>query len=527
MSPWLLDTNSESQLTEITQLFSGQTLRENGVAYRFDRDECHGLKELLVLLTFLYDDTDTNLIIDEPELNLHPQYQAFFMEEVRRVSGDGDNGNGQKTIFLITHSPFILDLRTEDDVKSVISFSLDRSVPPKQVARLNLDKLAKPLSMVRRLNAHHKQIFFSDNPLFVEGLFDAQLIEAMLRRLGGSLAGAGSCIIDAGGREEVNYYFELCNGLGKKAHFIYDLDSLFSRNLRWCVGKDQKIRGFLAKAGLGNDFTKYCRELDNKLTEIINMIIAYPKTLPRSIQTLSDFLQELKGEKWEKDKWATARTATMTAVSLHNDDMKMLCKEGISDAEGRLEKIVDILAKAGVHLLPNGALEIYLPSYRGNPYKVQEDAKRPALQAEIEWMENRSSEVEMSSRYGDLYDVVLSLPSKQSVDFDPTLRKYLARYIHEVQQTIVANPKWLEDRVKNYVDSVQVGSAGFFRSEDEATRKNVILNPFHCGTCSVMKKKRSVLPSKSANCGMAGKGQCRLTREPMRAWAILRLRKST
>ena len=27
MSPWLLNTNSESQLTEITQLFSGQTLR--------------------------------------------------------------------------------------------------------------------------------------------------------------------------------------------------------------------------------------------------------------------------------------------------------------------------------------------------------------------------------------------------------------------------------------------------------------------------------------------------------------------
>ena len=29
MSPWLLNTNSESQLTEITQLFSGQTLRPN------------------------------------------------------------------------------------------------------------------------------------------------------------------------------------------------------------------------------------------------------------------------------------------------------------------------------------------------------------------------------------------------------------------------------------------------------------------------------------------------------------------
>ena len=63
MSPWLLDTNSESQLTEITQLFSGQTLtnqikfwgiqpsyafvaepQANGVAERFNRT----LKEQII-----------------------------------------------------------------------------------------------------------------------------------------------------------------------------------------------------------------------------------------------------------------------------------------------------------------------------------------------------------------------------------------------------------------------------------------------------------------------------------------------
>ena len=41
-------------------------------SYRLDRDECHGIKELLVLLTHLYNDSKQYLIIDEPELNLHP-----------------------------------------------------------------------------------------------------------------------------------------------------------------------------------------------------------------------------------------------------------------------------------------------------------------------------------------------------------------------------------------------------------------------------------------------------------------------
>jgi energy-coupling factor transporter ATP-binding protein EcfA2 len=37
-----------------------------GEAYRLDSDECHGIKELTVLLTHLYDDSSKFLIIDEP-----------------------------------------------------------------------------------------------------------------------------------------------------------------------------------------------------------------------------------------------------------------------------------------------------------------------------------------------------------------------------------------------------------------------------------------------------------------------------
>jgi hypothetical protein len=60
--------------------------------YRLDRDECHGIKELLVLLTNLYNPDFKYLIIDEPELNLHPQLQAFFMQEVRKIAGDPCSG---------------------------------------------------------------------------------------------------------------------------------------------------------------------------------------------------------------------------------------------------------------------------------------------------------------------------------------------------------------------------------------------------------------------------------------------------
>ena len=154
-----------------------------GTSYRLDRDECHGIKELLVLLTHLYNDEHPYLIIDEPELNLHPQYQAFFMQEVRRVAGDPQLDRLRKIVFLITHSPFILDFRTVEDVKSVISFDLKHEVP-RHIFGLGPAESARLATLVPRLNVHHKQLFFSDNPrLSVRGPFFYMTWTACLREI--------------------------------------------------------------------------------------------------------------------------------------------------------------------------------------------------------------------------------------------------------------------------------------------------------------------------------------------------------
>jgi len=266
-------------------------LGDSGTSYRLDRDECHGIKELLVLLTHLYNDEHPYLIIDEPELNLHPQYQAFFMQEVRKLAGDPEADKKKKIVFLVTHSPFILDFRSVEDVKSVLSFNWDYSVPS-HILGIDAAATARLSSLVPRLNVHHKQLFFSDNPIFVEGILDAQLIGTMQEARGVSVAGAGSCIIDAGGCEEVNKYLELCLAFGKSAHFVYDLDSLFGGNLRACVRADGSVQSFLITAGVGNDFGKYCGELESKLTKMIDQILAAP-AVPPSLTRLLEFLRKL------------------------------------------------------------------------------------------------------------------------------------------------------------------------------------------------------------------------------------------
>ena len=432
----------------------GKVRRTGGSnSYRLDREECHGIKELLVLLTHLYNDEYSHLIIDEPELNLHPQYQAFFMQEVRKLAGDPSISGKNKIIFLITHSPFILDFRSEDDLKSVISFSLDYSAP-KQTASLNLDAVQTSSTLIGRLSSHHKQLFFSDNPIFVEGILDAQLVDAMMEARGVSVAGAGSCIIDAGGAEEVNHFLQLCRGLGKKAYFLYDLDSLFHGNLRACISEDQSIKSFLAFAGLGNDFVTYCGGLDRKLTCFIDRLLN--ETLPKQLGPLGEFLRCLGERKtWDKGQWAKARTATMTAISLYGEAAESLSKEDVADIRGRMTKIVGALKKKNIHLLPGGTLERYLPCYQGDKYKLNETAKRQAVTAEIRKLSEPLTETDLPSRYGELYDAVRNLPSKADVDVDPILRNYLSDYIHEIQKAILNNPGWNQDQIQDRLNILQ------------------------------------------------------------------------
>ena len=441
-------------------------LRSSGEAYRLDRDECHGIKELFVLLTHLYDDRHDYLIVDEPELNLHPQYQAFFMEEVRKVAGREDAAGNAKIVFLITHSPFILDLRSDDDVKSIISFDLEYSIP-RQVVRKNPD-VASVLVVTGRLNAHHKQLFFADDPVFVEGHHDALIVESLMEARGVSATAAGSCIIDCGGLEEVTHYLELCQALGKEAHFVYDLDSLFRGRLRSCIGDDNSISSLLASVGVGGCFAKYVGELDKLLTDLIDTLLG--QSLDGELEPLGQYLCQCgpgMRREWNKNQLAKARVAVMIAIDANRTAVVSEVSQGtVEDVEGRWRTILETLAAKNIHVLPGGTIERYLPSFSGNLFDPSQEAKRNAVRAElVELQRIRQSggpnrEAALVDRFGALYEVVQKLPSKSPVDFDDVLRRHLSDYVHELQKVVAVNPDWDRDRINRHMQQRPLQKSG-------------------------------------------------------------------
>ena len=211
------------------------------VEYMMEDVECHGLQKIISLLINLYSSTTDIVIFDEPELHLHPQFQLFFMNEIRQEAKHHVN----KLFFLITHSPFFIDLRTPEDLEGVIVCHINR--PPTHIEELSREDEALFKRFLPRFNTYHKQFFFSDNQIFVEGYTDQQLFTYLLPYVENKTNIAGTSVIDVGGKDELGVFCKVCSLIGTDARIITDLDSLFSGKLRDVVCNDSRVASWLEK----------------------------------------------------------------------------------------------------------------------------------------------------------------------------------------------------------------------------------------------------------------------------------------
>ena len=405
------------------------------------KKESHGVKELLILLTHLYDDSHKVLIIDEPELNLHPQYQAFLLEHIRKVSGNPSEG--KKIIYLISHSPFILDFQTIDDLKSVICFHSDFR-KPSFIENLDSTDEEKIKQIIPKLNVHHKQLFFANTPIFVEGIFDAQFIKAIQEKRGVSLEGSGSTVIDVGGNEQLSSYYLLSKLLGKKSLFIYDLDSIFfSSQLRINAESSDEINQFLISLGIGSNF--------KDIWGLLSSTLEYVKSdLKNKDSVYKAYIEQLDGDKKAKKE----SYALLVYLKYFRDEAnaKSTNPSKIDLLFKQLENVIKAFEEIGVYILKNGAMENYFPSYDGNKFNIDDNKKRDCLNAEIDWMINEcQSNNELKTRYGELYEIMEKLPSGDKIDYKKVIESNLKDLIHKIQKGLSEDKINDESSLPSYI----------------------------------------------------------------------------
>ena len=216
------DVNIEYDAGNLRLVFS--RLDTGGGIYQSSR-EASGLLQLVTILTALYDDEVGALLLDEPEVSLHPQLQAFLLHEILGIAGDPAD-NAKKIVVIATHSTEMIDIQNPQDLCNII-FLTAPSVPLVQISR-DAGELqgTKIQALLPRLGQAHKAAFFCARPLLVEGPSDAIMCNALDQRLSLYLNVGGSSIVPITGKGQMPVVSKLMRLAGKTPIVLADLDAV-------------------------------------------------------------------------------------------------------------------------------------------------------------------------------------------------------------------------------------------------------------------------------------------------------------
>ena len=142
--------------------------------------EASGILQLVALLSAIHNDEIGALLIDEPEISLHPQHQAFLLEEMEQVAGDPSDPK-KKLIVIATHSASMLPLRRIDELPKIAFFTSVRQAPAQVAPDTEILKRAKLAALIARLSTTHRTAMFAEHILLVEGPSD-EIVASQLAR---------------------------------------------------------------------------------------------------------------------------------------------------------------------------------------------------------------------------------------------------------------------------------------------------------------------------------------------------------
>lgn len=400
-----------------------------GEEYNLSESECHGLKELITLLTFLYDPTKNCIIFDEPELHLHPQFQSFFLQEIRKVAGNPLTEPGKKLFFIITHSPYFIDLKSLDDLKNILVCHLNKV--PTFVDELEANDLYILKKFLPRFNTHHKQFFFSPNPVFVEGYTDQQIISILFEKIGINIGASGSCVIDVGGKDELGVFYKLCKSLKINCRIIADLDAIFRGRLRNAVCEDERSQNYVQQQGIGTNLSLGIGDLETHLSGIANRILSQESASPYIIE-LKERLQALTTEE-EHSK----RVSTLLAIMKDETAIRtVLDAPNIANLNlvlGRIQQIHNAFKSCNTFIFPTGEIEHYYTQTLVNYLNVTN--KDTSFHAEREFILQASLN-EIETNYVNLIAILKEAVPVIEIEMKKHLKFEIYEWIHRVQTGI-------------------------------------------------------------------------------------------
>lgn len=410
---------------------------DGGEEYGLKEQECHGMKEIISLLTFLYDDSNNCIIFDEPELHLHPQFQSFFLNEIRKIAGNPNAEQGKKLFFIITHSPYFLDIRSIEDLQHILICHNHQMPTFIKADNLNEQEQYVLKKFLPRFNTHHKQFFFSPNPVFVEGYTDQQIISLLFEKIGLNIAASGSSIIDVGGKDELAVFYKLCNLLHIDCRIISDYDALFRGKLREFLCANEIIKQQFIEKGFGPDVSNCIGEIERLLVKIGD-ILNNNTSENKNVRNIVEKLHSLYSDRTTNIN--TIKDVILLSLYRFKNEIEEAQPDIRCDIETVLAKhkqYLECIKCANIFIIPDGELEHFFKASIIDYLNIEQKDK--LFNAEREAILRIESKEELEEKYQDILPLLKTSVPHVQVDILKHIKYTIIDWIQKVQNAVARN----------------------------------------------------------------------------------------
>ncbi|MBK5957032.1 ATP-dependent endonuclease [Rhodoplanes elegans] len=369
--------------------------------------EASGILQLVALLAAIHNDEIGALLIDEPEISLHPQHQAFLLEEMEKVAGDPSDPV-KKLVVIATHSTSLLPLRRIGELPSIVFFNSASQSPAQVSEDASILKRAKLTAVMARLSTTHRMAMFAERVLLVEGPSDEIVVTQLARRLDMRLLARNAQIVPITGKGEFGEAVKLFRLMNKEVAVLADLDALTDDNSLVCLFSELPNAVALADRLGRKNLSDLDRDLRDALAEFMS---EHQSAVDAAAESYPDWSSKQASA-------LTKRRVTLARVLIDPASFG----NAAADEAGRLRTKYDALLKAlgelGCFFLQRGAIENYYhtdSTDRSKPDRAAEEAAG---------FDGRDPD-SLTRHYADVITALAHIAPNQRVDEDLLLRPKL------------------------------------------------------------------------------------------------------
>jgi ABC-type polar amino acid transport system ATPase subunit len=444
------------------KVFFARVDNDNNTNYSSAR-EASGLLHLVAILAALYDDEVGCLLIDEPEVSLHPQLQSFLLQEISKVAG-ANTIEGKKLVFVSTHSTEFIELNSVDQLASVV-FCKDILENPIQIDPTIKDFQSKKLkALLTRLGQEHKLALFCHKPLLVEGPSDQIICSAISRKLSLNTEAAGSQILPVTGKGQFPVVLKLMRLIGKEPAILADADAITdSLDIIGAFTSQQNANQIASEMG-HRDAPKFAKDVYDDFCQLV-------------LSNWVDIKNECEKDYYwiyrdkEKEEIIAKRRSAFCWLLSNENDVVSKINNGAKwlTLKNRLITLLDFLEKIGCFILRKGTIEAYY-KYSAT---LTNDEKPNAASYEVNGLMSETIESVQTS-YSDIIRPMGFCSSAKEINEAEAIRDLLLAIVSPALASI--NKKTTNSELKIYSNNLFGAKSSLFNLSASVDKDDVYLN---------------------------------------------------